>query len=112
MMFVGFFMASSVSAINIEGCSNAEVSSSAICENRNEDIRTQGGFVSTLTNTILFFLGIAAVASIIIGGIRYGTANGDASKVQSAKNTIMYSVVGLVIAIMAWAIVSFVLDNA
>jgi hypothetical protein len=46
---------------------------------------------------------------IIVGGIRYVTSAGDSSKVKAAKDTIMYSVVGLAIAILAYAIVNFVI---
>ena len=48
---------------------------------------------------------------IIIGGIKYVTSNGDSSGVTSAKNTILYAVVGLVVAVMAYTIVNFVLTN-
>ncbi|MNY57155.1 hypothetical protein D3C86_1933160 [compost metagenome] len=46
---------------------------------------------------------------IIVSGIRYATSNGDSSAVTSAKNTLMYSVIGLIVAILAYAIVNFVL---
>ena len=45
---------------------------------------------------------------LIIGGFRYVTSNGDSSQVTAAKNTIMYSVIGLIIAIFAYGIVNFV----
>jgi uncharacterized membrane protein YjfL (UPF0719 family) len=48
---------------------------------------------------------------IIVGGIKYVISNGDSSKVKSAKDTIMYSVVGLVVALLAYAIVKFVLTQ-
>ena len=83
-----------------------QVSGSAICSSRSEDIG--GTFGANLVNTMLFALGIVAVIMIIIGGIRYTTASGDAAQTASAKNTILYSVVGLIVAIMAWGIVSFV----
>ena len=45
---------------------------------------------------------------IVIGGIKYTTSNGDASAVSGAKNTILYAVIGLLVAISAYAIVNFV----
>ena len=45
---------------------------------------------------------------IIFSGIRYITAHGDKGQVESAKNTLIYSIVGLVVAIIAYAIVSWV----
>lgn len=65
--------------------------------------------VKTVVNVLLFLLGAIAVIMIIIGGIRYATSNGDAAQVKSAKDAIMYAVIGLVVAIMAYAIVNFVI---
>lgn len=70
-----------------------------------------GDQLQTIVNILLFVLGAIAVIMIVIGGIKYTTSNGDASALTSAKNTILYSVVGLVIALLAYAIVNFVLDQ-
>ena len=74
---------------------------------------TQNTSVNTLIrnviNILLWAIGIVSVIMIIIGGIRYATSNGDSNQVTAAKNTIMYAVIGLVIAIFAYAIVNFVL---
>ena len=51
------------------------------------------------------------VIVIIVGGIRYTTSNGDAAGVKSAKNTILYAVVGLIVIIMASAITQFVIQG-
>jgi hypothetical protein len=61
-----------------------------------------------VVNTILYVLGAIAVIMIVIGGIRYVTSGGDASGVTAAKNTILYAVIGLIVAILAFAIVNFV----
>lgn len=66
--------------------------------------------IKNVVNVLLFILGAIAVIMIIIGGIRYTTSNGDASNIKSAKDTILYAVVGLVVAILAYAIVNFVVD--
>jgi len=65
--------------------------------------------IKNIVNVLLFILGAIAVIMIIIGGIRYTTSNGDASATKGAKDTILYAVVGLVVAILAYAIVNFVL---
>lgn len=67
-----------------------------------------GGTIKTIINVLLYLLGAIAVVMIVIGGIKYTTSNGDSSSITSAKNTILYSVIGLVVAIMAYAIVNFV----
>jgi hypothetical protein len=69
-----------------------------------------GDRIKTVVNMILYILGAIAVIMIVIGGVRYTTSGGDASGITGAKNTIIYAVVGLVIAILAYAIVNFVLD--
>jgi hypothetical protein len=65
--------------------------------------------IQDVINMLLFLLGAIAVVMIVIGGFRYTTSNGEASSIKSAKDTILYAVIGLVVAIMAYAIVNFVL---
>lgn len=62
-----------------------------------------------IVSILLFALGAIAVIMIVIGGIRYALSGGDQTQITAAKNTILYSVVGLVVAIMAYAIVNWVL---
>ncbi len=66
--------------------------------------------IKNIVNVLLFVLGAIAVIMIIIGGIRYATSNGDANATKGAKDTVLYAVVGLVVAILAYAIVNFVLE--
>lgn len=67
--------------------------------------------IKTIVNVMLFILGAIAVIMIIIGGIRYAISNGDQNQLTSAKNTILYAVIGLIVAILAYAIVNFVIDS-
>lgn len=67
--------------------------------------------IEIVTNILLFLIGVVAVVMIVIGGIRYTTSNGDASQTKAAKDTILYSVVGLVVAIMAYALVRWVVNT-
>ena len=73
-----------------------------------DDFKT---YMKTIVNVMLFILGAIAVIMIVIGGIRYTTSNGDSSQITGAKNTILYAVVGLVVAILAYAIVNFVITS-
>lgn len=68
--------------------------------------------VKGIVNGILYFVGILSVIMLIWGGILYTTSSGDSNKVTTAKNTIMYAVIGLVVAIFAYAIVNFVLTTS
>ena len=64
-----------------------------------------------IINAVIGVLGIVAVVVIIIGGINYMTSSGDSGKVKKAKDTILYGVIGLVICVLAFAIVNFVISN-
>lgn len=64
-----------------------------------------------IINILLFVIGLIAVLMIIIGGIRYVVSGGDQSAITGAKNTILYAVVGLVVAMLAFAIVNFVVSK-
>lgn len=61
-----------------------------------------------ILSLLFWIIGIASVIVIVIGGMKYVASNGDSNRIQSAKNTIMYAVIGLVVAIMGQAIVLFV----
>lgn len=69
------------------------------------------GVVKTIINVIIGVVGLVAVVMVIIGGIGFTTSQGDANKVTKARNTLLYGIVGLVVAILAFAIVNFVLSN-
>ncbi|MBR0480307.1 hypothetical protein IJJ46_00555 [Candidatus Saccharibacteria bacterium] len=75
---------------------------------------SSSGLMDTLNiilNVALGLIGFVAVVMIIVGGLQYTTSSGDTGKVTKAKNTIMYGVIGLVVALLAFAIVNFVLSN-
>ena len=96
-----------VGAINVfdgNACTGANADKS-VCKGKNETIDP---IVSAIVSVLLFAIGIVSVIMIIVGGLRYTTSNGDPSKVKSAKDTILYAVIGLVVALLAYAIVNFV----
>ena len=68
-----------------------------------------GGVITNVTNVLLFVAGALAVVMVIVGGFRYATSAGNSSSVTAAKNTILYAIVGLIIAFFAFAIVNFIL---
>ena len=67
--------------------------------------------VINIINGVIAVLGLVAVVIIIIGGVQYMTSSGDAGKVKKAKDTILYGIIGLVVCILAFAIVNFVITN-
>jgi len=86
-------------------CKGANMSNS-VCQAGNKD--KLSSFVRTIVDILLYILGAVAVIMVIIGGFMYVTSGGDTTAVTKAKNTILYAVVGLVVAILAYAIVHFV----
>lgn len=76
---------------------------------------TEGGadkvnkMIKDIINFISIFVGIVSVIMIIWGGFKYVTSGGDSGNVTSAKNTIIYAVIGLVVVALAQFIVQFVL---
>lgn len=70
-----------------------------------------GGIFQTIVNVLLFLIGAIAVIMLIIGGVRYVISGGDQAQVTSAKNTILYAIVGIVVAFLAYAAVNFVMTQ-
>jgi len=70
-----------------------------------------GGALTTIVNALLFIIGFLSVIMLIFGGLRYIISGGNAAAVTTAKNTILYAIVGLIIAIFAYAIVNFVIGS-
>ena len=80
-------------------------------EGQQEDLFGDEGLFKQITNVLLFIIGAISVIMLIIGGIRYVVSGGDSSAVTSAKNTILYAVIGIVVAILAYAMVNFVITS-
>lgn len=67
--------------------------------------------VVNIVQWVLGFLGLVAVIMILIGGFQWMTAGGNEEKVASAKKIISAAVIGLIIVLLAWAIVIFVVSQ-
>ncbi|MBI3889824.1 hypothetical protein HY312_04625 [Candidatus Saccharibacteria bacterium] len=89
--------------------SGGSAGQTAICGATSKD--ELPSLIKNVINILLFIVGVIAVIAIVIGGIRYTTSNGDSSQTKAAKDTILYAVVGLVVAILAFAIVNFVVTQ-
>lgn len=87
-------------------CDNGQNNDNQVCQNRGEDAND---LIKTLVNTLIFIVGILSVVMIIWGGIMYTISTGDAGRIKKAKDTLTYSIVGLIIAILAFAIVNWVI---
>ena len=98
-------LAPSVSALTLQ-----EGAEAARCDGCPTDLFGDTGVFKQVTNTILYIVGIVAVVMLIIGGIKYVISGGDSKKVTDAKNTVLYAIIGLVVAFLAFAIVNFVIS--
>lgn len=91
---------------------NLSISSGADCARGNQQPTDLFGGDNSIfrrvTNILLFLVGAISVIMLIIGGIRYVISGGDQAQVTSAKNTILYAIVGIVVAFLAYAAVNFV----
>ncbi|MAU33659.1 hypothetical protein CL689_00920 [Candidatus Saccharibacteria bacterium] len=103
---IGLAPASFAQAPIEDACSDSGAVS-AICNDTDADIQSVIGII---VNTLLFIVGVISVIMIIIGGIRYTTSGGDTGAVTSAKNTILYAVIGLIVSFIAFAVVNWVID--
>lgn len=68
-----------------------------------------GSILTTIINIFSLLVGFISVIMIIVGGFKYITSGGDSGNISSAKNTIIYALVGLAIVALAQFIVRFVL---
>ncbi len=93
-------------------CAGANLQAGTNCktgsQNATEEINK---IVKLVINTLSLIIGIVAVFMIIIAGLRYVTSGGADDSVTSAKNTILYAVIGLIIVVMAQFIIRFVLNK-
>ncbi|MBR3248617.1 hypothetical protein IKF89_01130 [Candidatus Saccharibacteria bacterium] len=67
--------------------------------------------VKTILSAIIGVLGFVCVVVMIIGGVNYMTSSGDTGKVKKAKDTILYGLIGLIVCVLAFALVQFVIGT-
>lgn len=93
------------SAANTDVCKGVEAS------NTGNPLLGDDGLLTTVARILSFLVGFAAVVVIIIAGIQYILSNGDSGKISNAKDTLIYAVIGLIVAVVAQGIVSLVLTK-
>ena len=74
------------------------------------DLFGQTGVFRTVTNVLLVLIGAISVIMLIVGGLRYVVSGGSSEAVQGAKNTILYAIVGVIVALLSYAAVTFIID--
>jgi hypothetical protein len=95
-----------------------DVNSTQVCDSigAGGDCSGAGGLkvneiVAWVINVISWAVGVLAVIMIMLAGFKYVTSNGDSGKITSAKNTLIYAVIGLIVAALAQVLVQFVLKS-
>ncbi|MBQ8996572.1 hypothetical protein IJ095_00885 [Candidatus Saccharibacteria bacterium] len=66
---------------------------------------------ANIINRIFWVVGVLAVIMIIVAGVQMITSAGDSGAVTKAKRTLVYSIVGLIVAVLAYAIVNFIIGK-
>lgn len=105
-------------AVAVPAVAHADDSKNTVCSAINGgggcDPDNSGGtsvnkVIGAVVNILSLAVGVVAVVMVVIAGFKYMTSGGDSSSIASAKNTLIYAIVGLVIASLAYVIVHFVL---
>ena len=86
----------------------AEAAKIAVCAGKSDNLN---GFIKTAINVVLYILGSISTLMIIFGGVSYVASAGKEESVKKAKNIILYAVIGVIISLLAYAIVNFVMTT-
>lgn len=91
-------------------CQGITLAGGGNCQNSGDEARVTSLF-GTIVNILSVIVGVAAVIMIILAGFKYVTSGGDANSIASAKNTLIYAIVGLIIVSLAQFMVHFILSK-
>ncbi len=116
-LICGFF-STPVHAVNPldQACGLSGAAGSSVCEENDstkgkDPITGANGIIPTIFKWVVRIVGIVSVIMIMVGGFRYITSAGDGNGIKGAKETIIYALVGLIVAGLAGFILNFVLDG-
>ena len=96
-----------VGAINVikDACTGAN-RTTTVCDAAGKD--DAGNLIENVIGILLWAIGVISVIMIVVGCIRYALSAGNSSSITAAKDTVLYAVIGLVVALLSYAIVKFV----
>ncbi len=92
-----------VSAVDV--CSG-DNGSSLYCQNKSEGETKVKSTIGNVVNLLLMAVGAISIIMIVVGGILFALSNGDSSRVTKARNTVLYAAIGLIVSLLAAAIVN------
>jgi hypothetical protein len=112
---------SPVFAANVfNNCGEGRVAGSdtpTVCKDANTQAANNGNnnpiinIIKGAITVLSYLIGIAAIIGIVVSGIRLTTAGGDSNAVASARSGLVYSLVGVAVAVLAQVIVAYVLGK-
>ena len=91
--------------------SQSEIVKKIVPEGTLPDTKADDATIENVLSTIFGALALISIVFITIGGLRYVISEGNEQKVQQAKETVLYAIIGLVISLVAFSVVRFVLGN-
>lgn len=94
-------------------CVGETADDSAACntDGNSDPLSGSGGLIMKAVMILSYATGAAAVIMVILGGLKFITANGDANSVSSARNTVLYALIGIVVFAASQLIVRFVISS-
>lgn len=107
-----FAPAAPVGAVDVIGdaCkTSGSAKDNPLCKETEDESATT--LIKTLINVLLYVVGALAIVMIIWAGLSYITSTGDSGRIKRAKDVLLYSIIGLVVAILSYAIVNWILDD-
>lgn len=118
LLMIAFFMSSVLPVVANAGaagvCDISGASQSTYCQDQGKASTSNNpiiGIIKTAINIVSYMAGVAAVVAILISSIKFMTANGDQNSISSAKKTLVFAAVGIIIVLIAQSIVAFALKK-
>lgn len=110
MLLLPLFRATATAQFN-EICDDT-TSDASICNAGSDDpVTGESGVLRKVLLMISYVAGVAAVIMVLLGGLKFITANGDPNSITSARNTVLYALIGVVVFLLSQIIVRFVISS-
>lgn len=103
-----------VAAANTSVCSDPAAAKSAFCigsQSPKDNISGPSGVLVQIANIVAIAAGLVMVIMIIVAGLRFVTSAGDSAGVEKAKNTILHSIIGIVVIVFARVLIWFLVTR-
>lgn len=75
------------------------------------EVQADGNTVATVMQVVFGVFGAVSVLVVTIAGFMYIISQGDPQRIAKAKDTIIYAIIGLIVSMSGWAIVTFVIGR-